>query len=149
MRKDAIYREDAIQALERLSACKEHGAEIGTDEETYIGKYEVITEISDIPAVEVVSNTVMLSNGTFCAVVKDASKVRRVLVADDNHWGTLYYPEEKPKRGEWVEAQIRHYPGYECSLCHYGVQPWNNTNFCPNCGADMRKGTDDEEVDVL
>ena len=45
----------------------------------------------------------------------------------------------EPKRGEWIGTRIGHYPGYECSLCHYGVQPWNTTNFCPNCGADMRK----------
>lgn len=52
--------------------------------------------------------------------------------------------ETRPK-GKWIEA--RHYPGYECSVCHYGVQPWNNTNYCPNCSADMRehKETDHEE----
>ena len=49
----------------------------------------------------------------------------------------------EPKRGKWIGTRIGHYPGYECSLCHYGVQPWNNTNFCPNCGARM-KGADDE-----
>ena len=51
-------------------------------------------------------------------------------------------PAVEPKKGKWIGARIRHYPGYECSLCHYGVQPWNNTNYCPNCGARM-KGVDD------
>jgi rubrerythrin len=46
-------------------------------------------------------------------------------------------------QGEWIGARIGHYPGYECSLCHYGVQPWNTTRYCPNCGARM-KGADDE-----
>lgn len=25
----------------------------------------------------------------------------------------------------------------ECSRCHYGVNPYNNTPYCPNCGAKM------------
>ena len=54
-------------------------------------------------------------------------------------WGMiLNLPSADRPQGEWIGAQIRHYPGYECSLCHYGVQPWNNTNYCPNCGAKMR-----------
>ena len=31
--------------------------------------------------------------------------------------------------GKWIDDK--------CSECGYGVQPWNNTPFCPNCGADM------------
>lgn len=41
--------------------------------------------------------------------------------------------EARPK-GEWIESDI----GWKCSECNYGVKPWNNTDFCPNCGADMR-----------
>lgn len=26
-----------------------------------------------------------------------------------------------------------------CTNCGYGVQPWNNTGYCPNCGAKMDK----------
>ena len=52
-----------------------------------------------------------------------------------------HYKISRPK-GKWIEARIGHYPGYECSLCHYGVQPWNNTNYCPSCGADMRERKD-------
>lgn len=46
-------------------------------------------------------------------------------------------------QGEWIGTRIGHYPGYECSLCYYGVQPWNTTRYCPNCGCRM-KGADDE-----
>lgn len=49
---DTIYRQDAINVLEKLSACEEYGVEVGTDEETYIGKYEAITEISDLPSAD-------------------------------------------------------------------------------------------------
>ena len=51
----------------------------------------------------------------------------------------------KAKRGEWVKSQI---PGekYNCSVC--GGAAWYydafgdvcKSNFCPNCGADMRGG---------
>ncbi len=34
-------------------------------------------------------------------------------------------PEQK--RGRWIDG--------ECSACGYGVEPWNNTPYCPNCGA--------------
>ena len=49
---DTIYRQDAINILEGLSACEEYGVEVGTDEETYIGKYEAITAISDLPSAD-------------------------------------------------------------------------------------------------
>lgn len=49
---DMIYRQDVIKILEELSACKDFGVEIGTDEETFIGKYEAITLISDLPTIE-------------------------------------------------------------------------------------------------
>ena len=45
---DCISRQAAIECLEHLSACDEPFVEIGTDDETFIGKYEAITEISDL-----------------------------------------------------------------------------------------------------
>lgn len=50
--RDTIYRQDVINVLEKLSACEEYGVEVGTDEETYIGKYEAITAISDLPSAD-------------------------------------------------------------------------------------------------
>ena len=39
-------------------------------------------------------------------------------------------------RGEWIDAQ---YPFSKCSVCDCYFDTANNeTNFCPNCGADMR-----------
>ena len=31
--------------------------------------------------------------------------------------------------GEWIDNN--------CSICGYGVKEWNNTPYCPNCGAKM------------
>lgn len=38
--------------------------------------------------------------------------------------------EPERKKGVWINDC--------CSICGYGVEPWNNTPYCPNCGADMR-----------
>ena len=42
-------------------------------------------------------------------------------------------PSVTPSRpkGKWMDDN--------CSICGYGVKPWNNTPYCPNCGADMRE----------
>ena len=50
----------------------------------------------------------------------------------------------QPRKGEWIYYRETGYGNpyghYECSLCGdgYGYK----TNFCPNCGADMREGED-------
>ena len=38
--------------------------------------------------------------------------------------------------GEWVDDGDP--LTFTCSKCGYSVARHNNTNFCPNCGADMR-----------
>ena len=35
----------------------------------------------------------------------------------------------QPKIGRWIN--------HKCSACGYGVMPWNDTPYCPNCGAKM------------
>jgi len=62
---DLIEREDAIKVLEELSACEDYGVEIGTDEETYIGKYEAITEISDLPSARQQGEWIVLGGTDF------------------------------------------------------------------------------------
>ena len=41
---------------------------------------------------------------------------------------------EPRKKGVWINDC--------CSICGYGIEPWNNTPYCPNCGADMRGDSD-------
>ena len=35
--------------------------------------------------------------------------------------------------GKWINHNIT----WECSECHYEVQAWNNTPYCPNCSTKM------------
>jgi len=60
-----------------------------------------------------------------------------------------YIPSAEPerKKGEWIKEDLSGYltPGgnsiYHCSECGHTEGPWPHprlTNFCPNCGADMR-----------
>lgn len=50
-----------------------------------------------------------------------------------------YHIMDRPK-GEWVNEEGIHGAVY-CSECSYELRV-NNTNFCPNCGADMRGNND-------
>lgn len=47
------------------------------------------------------------------------------------------------KHGEWIDLNITE---WQCSECNYRVERWNNTPYCPKCGAKMdgERRTDDE-----
>ena len=54
-------------------------------------------------------------------------------------------PTVEPKRGEWVEVDLTGYADendIHCGLCFRPVT--EKTNFCPNCGADMRPREQEE-----
>jgi rubrerythrin len=44
-----------------------------------------------------------------------------------------YERQEYRKRGKWIKI---HWKAFRCSVCSRVSE--YNTNFCPNCGADMR-----------
>jgi len=54
-------------------------------------------------------------------------------------------PSAQPERktGKWVEKPNVYGVAY-CSLCDYELHT-NDTNFCPNCGADMRGDQDETD----
>lgn len=69
-------------------------------------------------------------------------------------------PTIEPKRGVWIYTEVREYPvGYnrtECSHCNWSLrsrpgEKWILTaeevakdfNFCPNCGAKMKRLEDE------
>ena len=38
------------------------------------------------------------------------------------------------KIAKWIDSDPLE---WECSNCHYKVERWNNTLYCPSCGAKM------------
>ena len=44
--------------------------------------------------------------------------------------------ESKRRKGKWMRGW-RYRDIYRCNLC--GVWQFNDSHFCPNCGADMRE----------
>ena len=44
-------------------------------------------------------------------------------------------PQEPRRKGKWIYNETKH--RYKCSLCT--MENYENSNFCPNCGADMRE----------
>lgn len=56
--------------------------------------------------------------------------------------------EQEPRKGHWCPQNDDYFDWYECSECGYGSEGEMQyssehdvrTNFCPNCGADMREG---------
>lgn len=58
------------------------------------------------------------------------------------------------EKGEWISLEDCANAGVYCSVCHKKVYKedyaWCNrknklrSDFCPNCGADMRKGGDND-----
>ena len=48
-------------------------------------------------------------------------------------------PSAQPerKRGKWIDDGDPFM--WECGCCGYRVKRYNNTRYCPNCGADMRE----------
>ena len=44
------------------------------------------------------------------------------------------------KRGEWIDQVMEDdIPAQKCSVCGYLEYVYGRPNYCPNCGADMRK----------
>lgn len=42
-----------------------------------------------------------------------------------------------PKKGKWIDMSEDYGDyDYKCSIC--GSVQWDNTDFCPDCGSDMR-----------
>lgn len=43
--------------------------------------------------------------------------------------------ESAERKGKWIPEGSGF---WKCNNCGYGVEPYNNTPYCPKCGADMR-----------
>ena len=60
-------------------------------------------------------------------VTEDKVIYRKIVFVDEIENIPPVTPAEKV--GQWEN--------HKCSACGYGVMPWNDTPYCPNCGAKM------------
>lgn len=79
----------------------------------------------------------------------DAIDKYTVAIIDNDAQTIAQLPSAQPerKKGEWIEITDRTMDCcYRCSECGFIRDAYflEVTNFCPNCGADMRRGKANE-----
>lgn len=125
---DLIRRADAIQEFGEylmMEAQQEYAGTASEDIEDWKDLAEHI--LRDIPSVEPRRLEIT------------AAEVEKLLALG---WTIHTLPE----KGEWLFVGNSIEAEWECSECgekEFGSKS-SLTNFCPNCGADMRKGANDE-----
>ncbi len=95
----------------------------------------------------------IMSDGTLhITATVDVANTNRILLSQaGTHLGDLYYRDDERKKGKWVDSWRSKMDGTrywyrECDHCGYernDDDPEKDSNFCPNCGSDMR-GEQDE-----
>lgn len=133
MNNDLISREALKEDFKsRLAACNEW-IEKAKDEETKIRASAVKAFIAEV---------VMTINNAPTVPLPDFKEGYKQAIID----GKTNF--SRPQ-GKWIgdtdyESFQGYYEAYKCNKCSYGLH-WrdyytNDYKFCPNCGADMRKG---------
>ena len=89
---------------------------------------------------EMLENAQIISNGEYYGYCTEDVRLNSIPTAD----------VAEVKHGRWIEYPRAHY--FKCSECKYTV-PYRKAvlvngsreyNYCPNCGAKMNGGNDDE-----
>ena len=118
---DLIRREDAREAIEKLM-------EIHFDRQVVLAKAR--DAIVSLPSAE--------PPYKYSEAYVEQIRTERDILQD------MVNNMAEPKTGEWIQKDM--YADRFCSECNYAV--WDSEaeeyNFCPNCGAKMTKGGDDE-----
>jgi hypothetical protein len=91
---------------------------------------------------------VPLEDGSFIAIPKERISCLMMVQGIDceecpRRFTCHELPTIKPKHGKWIEMYRNGFGNMicMCSKCNFHA---TKSNFCPNCGADMRKGAEDE-----
>lgn len=116
---------------EPIMAELEREVELADDWKT---AHEIANVVKYAPSIEIA----LADDGTLLVEVKDATKVKRVLV-EDGKSGDLYYADRP--QGEWIVHFDDLFPeesSIECSVCHEEQPLETDDNYCPNCGARMK-----------
>lgn len=72
--------------------------------------------------------------------VKEYCHKRCLTILTNDYFHELLFPQPERKKGKWICHDEREgflIPKYSCSVCDY-YSGTKRTNFCPNCGTDMR-----------
>ncbi|MBQ1293186.1 MAG: hypothetical protein IIY21_04065 [Clostridiales bacterium] len=116
--------DDAIDRAEAMTEIMMFAGNVKPDEEDiYIKVSDAVQLLRELPSVTQKSET----------VTEFADRCREC--------GAKYGKLLKQKSGKWIETE---YHRWRCSVCREkGMSEWDNihdvrTNFCPDCGADMR-----------
>lgn len=100
---------------------------------------EFVIALSELPPVTP-QEPILEKDGTLIVTTEHCENVGRVLVQYGTN-GTLFYQDQEPRKEHWVTKPHVFGVAY-CSKCDFELRI-NNTNFCPNCGADMQEGEKD------
>lgn len=119
---DEMAKDVARRAVEEI----EYNGKTLSEWIDIIAKYQEVNLdcISRKQAIEVVQNRHMMLSKEKVLLINDLEQL----------------PSTQPKRGKWIDKfeETRESLSY-CNLCGYPVSYLYKTNFCPNCGADMRE----------
>lgn len=78
---------------------------------------------------------------------EDLETAERIILESGKQRKTFYSDEQPRMQGRWVKPTIMAIR-WHCSVCNNTcvskVEGLPSQDFCPNCGADMREGEQDE-----
>lgn len=145
MSEELIKKSDAIDAIEAVdwyhqNKNKDMVSGANSDEhQAWYKADDIYKALEDVPTIE--PKTKVIAQVTF-----DEEKLREIVKEAVERFKEEY--EIEPKRGEWLEwIDCEGEVFWKCSACGQASEASVAGilyKFCPFCGADMRKGADDE-----
>lgn len=103
----------------------------------YRGFYDKLIEVIDNVPTALFPLTIQIVD----KVTDEDIETLKQLMADDKPQ-VLNLETERPQ-GEWQVSDIPESTLCKCSICNFNLGAYS-FNFCPQCGADMRKGGAEE-----
>ena len=140
---DVIYRQAAIDAL--ICKMRPHNNGDGTMTICVMSEELVRETLNDLPSVEPERlndddfETIRIHLNAYKEKLcnqrrwKEAEEYQRII----DRFMAFASTQPERKKGKWIDDKCSAC-GYKCSACGYRVEPWNNTPYCPSCGAYMR-----------